>query len=175
PLHGTDRDREAWNLVDARAVAAAKLDPDQLSDIPIYVDTAKEMAQELGRFYHPGAADPVSALTIPEILAVIELAAHDMAELVDHYLPGGHLLTVNNWRQARQAVDWYQTASNIYWLVAAVFAPVQTGLRYAAAQVGLSRPLEMLQQNLLVWFYTAYVHRLGTYLIDLTSGRLRVG
>ena len=33
----------------------------------------------------------------------------------------------------------------------------------------------MLQQNLLVWFYTAYVHRLGTYLIDLNSGRLRVG
>jgi predicted GTPase len=28
---------------------------------------------------------------------------------------------------------------------------------------------------LLVWFYTAYVHRVGTYLIDLNSGRLRVG
>jgi predicted GTPase len=33
----------------------------------------------------------------------------------------------------------------------------------------------MLQENLLVWFYTAYVHRLGTYFIDLHSGRLRVG
>ncbi len=28
---------------------------------------------------------------------------------------------------------------------------------------------------LLVWFYTAYVHRLGTYLIELNSGRLRIG
>src|SRR5581483_7714483 len=33
----------------------------------------------------------------------------------------------------------------------------------------------MLQQNLLVWFVTAYVHRLGNYLIDLNSGRLRIG
>src|ERR1700730_8826985 len=33
----------------------------------------------------------------------------------------------------------------------------------------------MLQQNILLWFYTAFIHRLGTYLIDLNSGRLRVG
>jgi hypothetical protein len=26
-----------------------------------------------------------------------------------------------------------------------------------------------------LWFYTAYVHRLGTYLIELNSGRLRIG
>jgi hypothetical protein len=33
----------------------------------------------------------------------------------------------------------------------------------------------MLQNNLLIWFYSAYVHRLGTYLVELNSGRLRVG
>jgi predicted GTPase len=95
--------------------------------------------------------------------------------MVDQYLPAGHLLTVNNWRQARQAADWYRTASNVYWLVAAFFSPVNTGIRYAASQLGISRPLELLQQDLLLWFYTAYVHRLGTYLIALNSGRLRVG
>src|SRR5205085_1544045 len=36
-------------------------------------------------------------------------------------------------------------------------------------------PFRVLQENLLLWFYTAYVHRLGTYLIELNSGRLRVG
>ena len=39
----------------------------------------------------------------------------------------------------------------------------------------MSRPFQLLQQNLLTWFYTAYVHRIGTYLIDVNSGRLRVG
>jgi predicted GTPase len=33
----------------------------------------------------------------------------------------------------------------------------------------------MLQQDLLLWFYTAFLHRVGTYLIDLDSGRMRVG
>src|SRR5205085_4924859 len=114
-------------------------------------------------------------LTIPEILAVVELAAHDMAELVDNYLPGGHLLTIRDFRRARTATDWYLTANKVYWAVSALLSPINTGLRYLASQVGLSRPLQVLQQNLLAWFYVAYLQRLGTYLIDLNSGRLRVG
>jgi predicted GTPase len=175
PEHWTERDAAAWKLVEARAKAAENTDPARLSEIPHYVTTAEQMAVELAAFYHPGATDPVSNLTIPEILAVVELASHDMAVLVDRYLPGGHLLTVRDWRRARQAVDWYPTASNLYWAVAALFAPLNTGLRYAASQIGLSEPFRALQENLLLWFYTTYVHRLGTYLIELNSGRLRVG
>jgi predicted GTPase len=175
PLHWTERDRLAWQIVEARAKASAKLTPDQLSSMPFYLHSAQELALELARFYHPGAPDPLSRLTIPEILTVVELASHDMAELVDRYLPGGHLLTIKNWQQARRAADWYSTASNVYWLIAAVFAPIETGVRYAATKAGMSVPWQMLQQNLLVWFYTNYLHRLGTYLIELNSRRLRVG
>jgi predicted GTPase len=175
PLHWTDRDLEAWKLVEARAREAANLPADKLGDVNFYLDTGKEMALELARFYHPGATDPIASLTVPEMLAVVELASRDLAEMVDQYLPGGHLLTVNDWRRARQATEWYRMASNIYWIVAGVFSPLNTAMRYAASQVGMSRPLALLQQNLIVWFYTAFVHRLGTYLVDLNSGRLRVG
>jgi predicted GTPase len=175
PLHWTERDAAAWKLVEARAAASAALASDKLSDLTHYEATAREMAQELALFYHPGAVDPVSNLTIPEILAVIELAAHDLGELADRYLPGGHLLTVRDWRRAKLATDWYQSASTFYWAIAALFSPIETGARYAASQLGLSAPWQMLQQNLLLWFYTAFVHRLGTYLIELNSGRLRVG
>src|SRR5262249_20628476 len=79
PLHWTDRDHQAWALVEGRAKNAATIDPDQFVGVQLYVDTAKEMALELARAYHPGAADPISTLTIPGLLAVVELAAHDMA------------------------------------------------------------------------------------------------
>ncbi|HZY90617.1 MAG TPA: hypothetical protein VFE78_37690, partial [Gemmataceae bacterium] len=150
PEHWTERDAGAWKLVEARARAAEGGDPARLSEIAHFVTTAQEMAVELAAFYHPGATDPVSNLTIPEILAVVELAAHDMTELVDRYLPGGHLLTVREWRRARQAIDWYPTASNLYWAVAALFSPLNTGLRYAASQVGLSEPFRQLQENLIL-------------------------
>jgi predicted GTPase len=175
PVTWTERDRQAWQLVEARAKEAPRLSADQLASLDTYLNAGKELAQELAHFYHPGTRDPVGALTLPEILAVTELAAHDLAELVDQYVPGGHLLTVRNWQQARQAADWYRTANNVYWAIAALFSPIKTGLRYAAAQVGLSTPFQQLQQNLLVWFYTAFLHRVGTYLIDLDSGRMRIG
>src|SRR5262249_1183165 len=105
PLRYTDRDKQAWQLIEARAKAGAKLDPDKLSDVSFYVQTAQDMALELARFYHPGAADPIASLTIPEMLAVVELAARDLAEMVDQYLPGGHLLTVRDWRNAKKAAD----------------------------------------------------------------------
>jgi small GTP-binding protein len=175
PLHWTERDRQAWLLVEARAKQAAEHPSEQLTAVPFYVETAQAMALELARFYHPRAKDPVGSLTIPEILAVVELAAHDLAQMVDQYLPGGHLLTVNDLRRFKTLADWYPVASNISWLISGLFAPFNTAVRYVAVQAGMNRPWQMLQENLLVWFFAAYVHRLGAYLIDLNSGRLRVG
>ncbi len=143
--------------------------------LDFYVDTAQDLALELARFYHPSANDPLGFLTIPEILAVVELAAHDLAKMVDQYLPAGNLLTLNHWRGAKKAHEWYQSANQVYWLISAVFSPVNTGLRFLASEIGLGKPLAMLQQNIILWFYTAYLHRLGSYLIDVNSGRLRVG
>jgi predicted GTPase len=175
PGYWTDRDREAWKLVQARAQGVAKLKPERLTTFAFYTDTAQEMALELARFYHPKVKDPVGSLTLPEILAAVELATHDLAEMVDTYVPASHLLTIDNIRLAKQISDWYPTAMNIYWLVSAIFAPVETGVRYTTSKMGMSKPFESLQQNLIVWFATAYVHYLGTYLVDLNSGRLHVG
>jgi predicted GTPase len=175
PLHWTDRDRQAWKLVEARAAAAATLDAEKLGTLNFYVDTGKELALELARFFHPNAKDPIGSLTVVEILAVVELATRDLAEMVDQYLPAGSLLTIDHWLAAKKAAAWYQTANQAYWAITAVFSPINTALRYLASELGLGRPLQKLQANLILWFYTAYVHRLGTYLIDVNSGRLRIG
>jgi predicted GTPase len=95
--------------------------------------------------------------------------------MVDQYVPAGHLLTINNWRQAKKASEWYSAASNVWYGISALFSPISTGARYLASRAGISTPWQLLQKNLIIWFYTAFVHRVGTYLIDLQSGRLRVG
>ncbi len=174
-LHWTERDREAWKLVEARAQGVKAIPPARFLESQFYVDLAKDMGRELAAFYHPKSADPIEALTIPEILTVIELAAHDLAEMVDDYLPGGHMLTIRQWRSASRVSEWYTRASTAYWAIAAVFSPINTALRWGASKLGMSRPFQLLQENLLAWFFTAYVHRTGTYLIELNSGRLKVG
>ncbi len=174
-LHWTDRDRQAWHLVETKAKQGADLKSDQLISLPFYIETAQNLALELSRFYHPGASDPLASLTVPEILAVVELAAHDLGKMTEEYLPGGHLLTIHDLRRFKKMADWYPVARDVTWLISGLFSPLGTAVRYFASQAGMGRPWQMLQDNVVLWFYTAYVHRLGNYLIDVNSGRLRVG
>jgi predicted GTPase/membrane protein implicated in regulation of membrane protease activity len=174
-LYWTERDQEAMRLVEARTKAAGQIDPDTMLQMDFYLKTAEELALEFAHFYHPTAKDYYGSVTVPEILAVVELVAHDLGAMVDQFLPGGHQMTVNDWKRARTLYDWYRRYSIVSWAVAALFNPIGTALRYLASEVGINRPLALLQQNLLVWFYTAFLQRMGTYLIALNSGRLRVG
>jgi GTPase Era involved in 16S rRNA processing len=179
PNYWTDRDRQAWQKVEARAAQAAGLDAARLTDFSLYQSTTLEMAHELATFYHPRAQDPFGQLTAPEILAVAELVSHDLAELVEKHVPGGRRLPIDDWKTAHRWADrarrGYQVYTNVSWVLAALFNPPATAARYAASWAGLSLPWEALQQNVLAWFYAQYVRRLGTYLIELNSGRLRVG
>lgn len=174
-MHWTDRDRLAWTTVVERVKAAETIDDAKFSDPKFYFDTAQEMAQQIVRVYRADAADPVAIVTLPEILTVIELASHDLNDLAQRYVPGSHLMTVQHWRTARKAVDWYRKAANVYWLASAVFDPIRTATRYIAAKYGMGKPLELFQQNVVLWFYAAYVKQLGFYLVELYSGRLKVG
>ncbi|HEV3146526.1 MAG TPA: GTPase [Gemmataceae bacterium] len=173
--HGTERDQQAWELIAKRAKAAESIPSDRFSELPFYWQTGQEMALEIARYYNPGADDPYGSLTVLEILAVTELASRDLSELVQRYVPGSHILTINDIRRAWKALDWYRRGRTVYWLVSAVFAPLETAARYVASRYGMGSTWDLLQQNILLWFYTAYVHRLGTHLIELHSGRLRVG
>src|SRR5688572_20113652 len=155
PLHWTDRDRLAWKSVEERVKAVDGIDGEKFGDPRFYFDTAQEMAQQLARVYRPEATDPVGIVTVPEILTVVELASHDLNELARTYVPGSHLMTVDHWRTARKAVDWYRQAANVYWVASAVFDPIKTAARYVAATYGMGKPLELFQQNVILWFYVA--------------------
>src|SRR5947209_16736119 len=68
--HWTDRDREAWKLVEARAAKVKDVPIERLEDLHFYVDAGRDMADELAHFYHPTSGDPLGRVTIPELLTV---------------------------------------------------------------------------------------------------------
>jgi predicted GTPase len=179
PDHWTERDRRAGQLIDARLARAGELDVERLTDFEFYRQTTLDMARELTAIYYPSAKDPLSHLTAPEILAVTELVAHDLAELTDRYVPGAHRLSLHDWQEAqrwaKRLTDGYQLYSNISWAISALLNPVSAATRYVASRGGLSAPVQLLQHDLLLWFYRQYVKELGRYLVELNSGRLRVG
>ncbi len=179
PGYWTDRDKRAWQIVEAHAAAIPALSAEQFGDLNRYAADAQELALKVARVYKPDAADPFGHLTLPEILACGELVAHDLTGLITKYVPASHLLTVTDLKRIRDAVDtasdWYPRLRNVYWLASAIFNPVKTGMQAVATKAGLAPAFAAFQQNMLLWFYTAYVKELGRYLIELNSGRLKVG
>ena len=179
PEYWTDRDREAWKLVEAHAAAQEALTADQMGDYDRWAADARDLALKVAGVYVPGTTDPFGHLTVPEVLACGQLVTEDLTELVNKYVPGSHLLSIRDWTQARSAVDsastWYPRVRNAYWALSAFIDPVKAGLQVLGTKAGLAPVFERVQQNMLLWFHTAYVHKLGRYLIELNSGRLKVG
>jgi predicted GTPase len=179
PNYWTDRDKQAWQLVEAHIAEIHAMSAEQFSDLKRYAADAQTLALSVARVYQPSAPDPFGHLTLPEILTCGELVAHDLTALVNRYIPGSHLLTVSDLKRVRSAVDqastWYPRLRNIYWAASAFINPLKTGLQVLATKGGLAPAFAGLQQNMLLWFYTAYLKELGRYLIELNSGRLKVG
>jgi predicted GTPase len=175
PIHWTERDKAAQALIDERIKEAEKIPDAKFGEGLFYFETAQDLANRLARVYRPNAANPFSPVTVPELLTVIELASHDLNELIRKYVPGSHLMTVDHWQKVHQAVGWYKTATNAYWLGSALLDPIKTAVRFGAAKYGIGTPMGLFQQNVILWCYAAYVREVGFYLIELYSGRLKVG
>lgn len=175
PNYWTDRDKAAWEKVQAKAKSFDKVTTELLAKPEHYSELGLDLARQVAAEYNPGATDPFDHLTIPEVMTCFELAAADMNELAQKYVPGVHMLRVRDYKRARQAADWYRTGQNIYWAGAALFNPLEVGVRWIASRYALGSLFDKLQGNILLWFHTAFVHQLGRYLIELNSGRLKVG
>lgn len=175
PEYWTERDKIAWEKVNAKAKSFEKVTLDQLSTAKHFTDLSLELAVEVGKVYNPDSDDPFDALTLPEVLTCMELAATELNIMVQKYIPGVHLLRIRDVRRAKKAYGWYKTGQDVYWAGAALFDPISAGLRYLASRKALGGLMDRIQSNVLLWFHTAFIHELGRYLIELNSGRLKVG
>jgi predicted GTPase len=167
-------DRQAWELVEQEAEQGDAIAMDALSGADIYIETGRRMARRLAEHYHPLSKDPIENVPVLELLTALELAAEDLDSLC-RQVPGGDLVTPAHWKQAVQVAGYIQRANDIYSYLLPIFSPM-TGLVRLGTQQWMVKPAwRNMQQNLLRWFYRAYVNRLGTHLIELYSGRLAIG
>lgn len=177
--HYTVRDEQAWQLVVQQTTDQPTPSQAKLTQARFYFDTAENMAQQISRIYYPDARDALGGVTVPEILAVLEMASHDMCELVEKYIPGSHLLTIDRLRKLQEvgqtATKWWSTLNKAYWIGSALLNPANAAVRYIISRIAIAGPLDQLKEGLGAWFYQEYVRKLGHYFIELYSGRLRVG
>jgi predicted GTPase len=167
-------DRDAWKLVQEEADQGETLTFDVLLGADVYIDTGRRLMKRLAEHYHPLASHPFDDVPLVELLTAFELAAEDLAGL-SRQIPGGDLIALAHWRRAIQVAGYITKANDIYAYVSPFLNPI-TGLTRLGTREWIVKPAwKSMQQNVLRWFYQAYVNRLGMHLIELLSGRLAIG
>ena len=172
--HWTARDREAWELVQAAQRDAAEIPADRLLDPHFYLQTAMDLGLRVAKQYHPKAKDPLSSRTVLEILSVAQLAIEDSHRWIADYVPGSHLLTIDQWRLLAKTPKWWRLASNVGWLASIAINPLNV-TRFVVSKLALGSATKQLQEKALAWGYAVFIGRVGFYLIEMNSGRLRIG
>ncbi len=167
-------DRDAWKLVQEEAEKGETLSFDVLLGSDVYIDTGRQLFRRLAAHYHPFATEPLDDVPLVELLTALELAAEDLSGLC-RQVPGGDLISLSHWRRAVQVAGYINRANDLYSFVLPFLNPV-TGLTRLGTREWIVKPAwKSMQQNVLRWFYEAYVNRLGMHLIELMSGRLAIG
>ncbi len=179
PVYWTDRDRTAWDIVEAKIATMPPVPTKELTDLSRYATQTQELAVAVARVYRPGQADPFAHLTMPEVLACGELVTHDLTKLVREGVPGSHLFTLGDVQRLYNVVDsattWYPRLRNVYWAASLVFNPIKTAAQIAYTKGMMGPAQDGVKANVLQWFQAVYLREVGRYLIELNSGRLRVG
>ncbi len=172
--HWTPLDQAATAIVEAEQQRVGEFTSQQLSDPQFYTQVTQDLALKIAQHYHPKAKDPLGQRTVVEILAAVQLISEDVEDWFLKYVPGGHLVTVSQWRMLSHAPGWWQAASNAGWVASILLNPLNIG-RFLASKFAVDPLSGQVQQNLLGLFYTAYIRQAGYYLIELNSGRLQGG
>ena len=167
-------DREAWKIVEREALASEKLSMESLIEGDRYIETGRELLKHLAAHYHPDATDPLEDVPVVELLTALELAAEDLAKLT-RQMPGGDLVTLSHGRRAIQMAGYISKANDLYAFVSPFLNPLSGLTRIGTRELIVKPAWKNMQQNVLRWFFQAYVNRMGVHLIELLSGRLAIG
>ncbi len=167
-------DREAWKLVQDEAEKGESLSFDTLLGSDTYINTGRNLLGRIAKHYHPFTHEPLDDVPLVELLTALELAAEDLSGMC-RQIPGGDMISLSHWRRAVQVAGYINRANDLYSFVLPFLNPV-TGLTRLGTREWVVKPAwKSMQQNVLRWFYQAYVNRMGMHLIELMSGRLAIG
>ena len=174
PSTFSPRDRKAWKIVEQESDAGETLAMGALVEPEIYIETGRRLLRRLAEFYHPNTTNPLDDVPLIELLTALELASEDLAGL-SRQIPGGDMITLSHWRRAVQISGYISRANDFYSMISPILNPLSGLARLGTRELLVKPAWKNMQQNVLRWFYQAYVNRLGVHLIELMSGRLAIG
>jgi uncharacterized protein len=174
PSHWTPHDIAAISIVEAFRDEAPPLPADQLLSSERYLKDVGALSKRLTQHYFRKADETVVGnLTLVELLAIIHLAAADLEDWVAANVPGSKLVKIKMFSQAPAAARSMEWVQNAIFLATAIANPTKL-VSYPIWRMA-GNVFTELRHELLQGIYQQFLRRVGFYLIEMYSGRLRGG
>lgn len=174
PLWSTPRDQSAQAVIAEFQQRVAGRSTAELLDLNQVRKDVEDLALALARHYHPAADNPLDPVTVPELLAVVRLAIDDLEAWLPQTVPGSRLLTIGRWKQLRNAPEWFARLRDLSWAASILWNPANL-VRLLVSRWAGTHVTTSLQTELVATAYLRFLDRVGFYLKELNSGRLRAG
>jgi predicted GTPase len=174
PLWSTPRDQSAQAVIAEFQQRVAGRSTAELLDLNHVRKDVEDLALALARHYHPAADNPLDPVTVPELLAVVRLAIDDLEAWLPQTVPGSRLLTIGRWKQLRNAPEWFARLRDLSWAASILWNPANL-VRLLVSRWAGTHVTTSLQTELVATAYLRFLDRVGFYLKELNSGRLRGG
>jgi len=173
-IHWTPQDHAAAAILNEQQAQADSATAEQLIDVEYYKQITVDLGRKLARHYHPNSTDPFGSLSVVELLTLAHLVSEDLEVWFQTYVPGSHLVTVSQWRTLGRIPDVWSGLSAIGTL-ASIFLDPSKIPRQLVMRGSSNTLMALVRSNSLGAFCRFYIQRVGYYLIELNSGRLRGG
>jgi predicted GTPase len=174
PSRWTPRDEQAAEIVRRFQRKVDELSPHELAELATYRTEAQALALELARHYHSAAEDAWSSVRVTDLLAALRLAIDDLEPWVAGSLPGSHLLTMQQGLKLQSVPKWLRRIQNTWWAASVLWNPANL-LGGLVMRITGDSLMGAVQTEFLASFYSRFIQRVGFYLIEMNSGRLRGG
>lgn len=177
--HWNEQDHQAAKIIDRYQREFDSIEPSKLTDPHHYLSQAQALAVDLAKFYRDdshseSSSAAIDSLTIVEVAAAARLAIEDLESWILKSIPGSRMITIRQWRAITSAPKWYSHASKVYWAASTLINPTNL-IRYATSKAMLDPVMGQLQSEVIATLYLNFLRRVGFYLIEMNSGRLRGG
>ena len=174
PLWSTPRDQTAQAVIIDFQQRVAGRSTAELLDLNQVRKDVEDLALALARHYHPAVDNPLDPVTVPELLSVVRLAIDDLEAWLPQTIPGSRLLTIGRWKQLKNAPEWFARLRDLSWAASILWNPANL-VRLLVSRWAGTHVTSALQTELVATAYLRFLDRVGFYLKELNSGRLRGG
>lgn len=160
----------AWKEVEAIAQRAEKRKQSLDSVDPAW-QLLREVLHTVAVHYRPKAKKPELDIPLPHALHIAELVARDLRHATSQYVPGAHILTINDLLNLKKWTALGRRFYLLYRLGRVAFDPFGSVLAEIRDMAG-RRVLGSSSEELKSWAIGFCVRKAGYYAIQLYSGNL---